>query len=116
LVSEKAKIFLFDDNVGVRGRIIMRNRQEAAEILALQALGWLVAHEELVNAFLGASGLTERDLPRAASRPDTLAAVLDFLLEDETRLLAFCADAGISPENPMAARALLPGGDVPHWT
>ena len=45
-----------------------------------------------------------------------MAAILDFLLEDEARLLAFCADTGIAPAAPMAARVHLPGGDVPHWT
>jgi Protein of unknown function (DUF3572) len=94
----------------------MQNRQETAEILALQGLGWLAGQEDLVNAFLGASGLSEQDLRMAAAQPETLAAVLDFLLEDETRLLAFCADCAIAPEKPLHARAFLPGGDVPHWT
>lgn len=91
-------------------------RQDTAEILALQALTWLVGQEALVHEFLGSSGLSGADLARAATRPEMLAAVLDFLLEDDSRLLAFCAEAGVAPANPMAARALLPGGDVPHWT
>lgn len=79
-------------------------------------MGWLVEQEDLVNAFLGASGLSPADLAQIAARPELMAAVLDFLLEDETRLLAFCADAGIAPTEPMSARLALPGGDVPHWT
>ena len=98
----------------------MGNRQqigrETAEILALQALAWLAAREELVNGFLTASGLSVSDLTQAAARPEMLAAVLDYLLEDESHLLAFCADQGLGPEAPMAARVFLPGGDVPHWT
>ncbi len=91
-------------------------RQETAEILALRALAWLAAQEDLVNGFLAATGLSVSDLTQAAARPEMLAAVLDYLLEDESCLLAFCADQGLDPEAPMAARVFLPGGDVPHWT
>jgi hypothetical protein len=89
--------------------------QETAEILALRALAWLAGQEDLVNGFLGATGLSASDLTDAATRPEMLAAVLD-LLGDETRLLAFCTDEGLRPEEPMASRVFLPGGDVPHWT
>jgi hypothetical protein len=111
-----AKIFLFDDNLGLRLGIKLKNRQETAEILALQALEWLAGQEDLVNSFLGGSGLSPSDLARIGGDPVLMAAVLDFVLEDEPRLLAFCADTGIAPTAPMAARAHLPGGDVPHWT
>jgi Protein of unknown function (DUF3572) len=111
-----AKIFLFDDNLGLKMGIRLQNRQETAEILALQALEWLAGKEDLVNAFLGGSGLSPADLARTGEDAVMMASILDFLLEDESRLLEFCADIGISPAAPLAARAYLPGGDVPHWT
>ncbi len=116
MVSESAKIFLFGDNLGLKVGIRLQNRQETAEILALRALEWLVAQEDLVNAFLGGSGLSPSDLARIGGEPVLMASILDFLLEDEARVLAFCADAGVAPTEPMAARLHLPGGDVPHWT
>jgi hypothetical protein len=96
--------------------ITLQNRQETAEILALQALEWVVGHEDLVNTFLGQSGFSPLDLARIGADPVLMAAVLDFILEDEARLLDFCSDKGLAPTAPMAARAHLPGGDVPHWT
>lgn len=100
----------------MKAGITLQNRQETAEILALQALEWVARQEEVVNAFLGGSGLSPSDLARVGEDPVLMASVLDFLLEDEARLLAFCADTGMAPTAPMAARVHLPGGDVPHWT
>ncbi len=111
-----AKIFLFGDNLGLKAGITLQNRQELAEILALRVLEWVAGQEDIINAFLGGSGLSPSDLARIAEDPVLMAAVLDFLLEDEARLLAFCADTGVAPTAPMSARAHLPGGDVPHWT
>lgn len=96
--------------------ISAENRQETAEIVALRALAWLAGHEEAVNGFLNQSGLAPSDLAQAAGRPEMLAAVLDYLLEDEALLLAFCGDTDVAPESPAQARMHLPGGDVPHWT
>ena len=84
--------------------------------MALQALGWLATQDEAFTSFLGASGLGPSDLRDRAADPETLGAVLDFLLSDEALLIAFCAEAGLPPETPMQARAALPGGEVPFWT
>ena len=45
-----------------------------------------------------------------------IGALLDFLLQDEKRLLAFCESIDLAPDKPARARALLPGGDIPHYT
>jgi len=90
--------------------------REQAETLGLEALTWIAGQPELAGAFLGASGGTSGDLRDRAGDPEFLGFVLDFLLADETALLAFCADAGMKPDRPMRARAALPGGDLPNWT
>lgn len=92
------------------------DRQEVAETLALRALGWLMADEGQRDAFMAATGTDPRDLGRLVREPEFLGAVLDFLLADEPRLLAFCEAEAVRPEDPMRARAALPGGDLPHWT
>jgi hypothetical protein len=89
---------------------------ETSEILALKALTWLSAQETLMDRFCALAGLAPSDLLVEAERSETLAAVLDFLLQDEQSLLVFCQDHDIAPELPMRARAYLPGGDLPHWT
>jgi hypothetical protein len=90
--------------------------QGQAEILALQALGWLVGHENLLPVFLGSTGMSESDLKSRAAEPEMLAAVLDFLLMDDAWIMGFCGVVGHPPEVALAARAALPGGADPHWT
>ena len=87
-----------------------------AEILALQALGWLAGQEDLLRVFLGSSGMSEGDLKASASAPETLAAVMDFILMDDAWVMGFAAEAGVPPEQVMQARGALPGGVDPHWT
>lgn len=87
-----------------------------AETLALQALGWMAGEDDLLQVFLGTAGLSSSDLAERAGDADLLAAVLDFLLLDDAWVTAFVAATNRAPEDPMRARAMLPGGDVPHWT
>lgn len=89
---------------------------QAAEVLAIQALGWIAADDELSGAFLGASGAAADELRERAADPEFLGFVLDFLLADEDALLAFCEATETPPDAPMRARAALPGGDLPNWT
>ncbi|MBK6468199.1 MAG: DUF3572 domain-containing protein [Rhodobacter sp.] len=94
----------------------MALRQDSAQTLALQALGWLAGQDERFHAFLAACGTGAAEVRARAADPEMLGSVLDFLLADEAALLQFCAEAGLPPETPMQARAALPGGDVPFWT
>lgn len=89
---------------------------DQAELLALQALGWIAGQEDLAGSFLGATGAGVDDLRERAGDPEFLGFVLDFLLSDEEALLAFCQASGVAPDRPMRARAALPGGDLPNWT
>jgi hypothetical protein len=91
-------------------------KREPAETLALRALAWLAADDDLLGRFLGASGAAPGDLSSGAADPLFLAAVLDFLLTDDSLVIAFCDAAGYPYPAPMEARGALPGGDLPHWT
>ncbi|MEM9011535.1 MAG: DUF3572 family protein [Pseudomonadota bacterium] len=91
-------------------------RRDAAEMLALDALAWLAEAEERIGPFLAETGLASDDIRRRAAEPEFLGFVLDHLLQDEARLLAFCAARDHAPEAPARARAALPGGADPHWT
>jgi hypothetical protein len=90
--------------------------QEAAEALALRALVWILGDDDRRAGFLAATGVDPGDLSRGARDPGFLGAVLDFLLSDEPRVIAFCTEEGLAFDAPMRARAALPGGEVPHWT
>ncbi|MFH5773538.1 DUF3572 domain-containing protein [Paracoccus sp. NGMCC 1.201697] len=66
---------------------------------------------ELVSALLAQSGTDVAGLRRMAGRPEFAQFVLDFLLEQDQRVLDFAADAGIQPQRVVMARAVLGGGD-----
>lgn len=90
--------------------------QAEAEALAIQVLGWLAGQEDRLTRFLAMSGASVGDLRAQAAEPAFLGAVLDFLLGEDAAVIACCEALGIAPEDPMRARASLPGGDLPHWT
>lgn len=92
------------------------NRQESAEITALQALGWLASRPDELSGFLNASGASPADLSRRATDPQFLAALVDFLLETDERVLACTRDLDLPPTALGEARQGLPGGRDPHWT
>lgn len=89
---------------------------EGAETIALKALAWILGADDQRDAFLAEGGLGPADLVRRADTPEVLLAVLDFLLAEDRRVLAFAAEAGIPAESLAAVRAALPGGAEMHWT
>ena len=94
----------------------MNMSQDSAETVALEALGWLAGHDELLPVFLGASGASQDDLRARATDPEFLGAVLDFVAMDDAWVTAFCDAQGLGYDVPMRARAALPGGSEMNWT
>ena len=92
------------------------SRQETAEIVALQALAWLAANDELLPIFLGSTGAGLGDLAGAAQSVEFLASVLDFLLMDDEWIIACCDALGLSYEALRNARVALPGAEQHDWT
>ncbi|MEO0668463.1 MAG: DUF3572 domain-containing protein [Pseudomonadota bacterium] len=90
--------------------------QESAEVVGLKALGWLIGQEDVLSVFMGASGAGADDLRNGAANPEFLGAVLDFILMDDTLVKALCDATQMSYDQPMMARAMLPGGEAVHWT
>ena len=84
-----------------------------AETVALQALAYLVSEEETLRGFLGQTGVSANDMRSRAENAEFLAGILDFLLEQDERLIAFCDRTSISPEQAQEARAALPGATLP---
>lgn len=90
--------------------------KDAAETLALQALGWLVNNDELMPVFLGATGASAEDLRAQAGHPAFLASILEFLTMDDAWVVAFCDAVGEDYMVPMMARQVLLGESARHWT
>lgn len=91
-------------------------QKEKAETVAIQALGWLAAEDELLGSFLGVSGADVNDLKQMAHDPEFLGSVLDFILMADEHVTGFCDAVGLAYEIPMQARQFLPGGEVINWT
>ena len=90
--------------------------RQTAEMLAIQALSFIAAEPERLNGFLGATGLTLDRLRESANEPDFLAGVLEHMLADENRLLAFADSAAVDPAAVARARSALGGNwerDIP---
>ncbi|KAA2316322.1 DUF3572 family protein [Pseudooceanicola sediminis] len=94
----------------------MTMSRDAAEKTALDCLTWLAGNDDLLPVFMGATGLSTDDLRDAATAPEFLGAVLDFVMMDDAWVIAFCDSRGLAYEVPMQARAALPGGEQVHWT
>ena len=74
------------------------------EMLALGALGWVLADEARAERLLALTGLTPEGLRARVQDRDFLAAVLLFLENHEPDLLA-CAEAlAVTPQQLVAAR------------
>lgn len=91
-------------------------QSEHAEVIALQALGWLASNDELCPIFLGASGGSVDDMRDRASDPDFLVSVLEFITMDDAWVVAFCDQVGLAYDQPLQARYALPGAAQVHWT
>ncbi len=82
---------------------------EAAQVIALKALGYLASDDVLLAQFLGTTGLAAGDLGAGATDSTFLAGILDYFLQNEALLLAFAASEGLAPETIVQARQCLPG-------
>jgi N6-adenosine-specific RNA methylase IME4 len=81
--------------------------QEAAEMLAIQALGFLAEDPDRLAGFASATGVEVHTMREASRQPDFLAGVLEHLLADENLLVAFADNAGIDPLGVARARQAL---------
>lgn len=82
------------------------------EILALQALGWVLQDEDRAQRLLALTGLDPRDLRSGLEDPAMLASLLGFLANHEPDLIACAESIGIRPEQlAQAAQKLNQTGD-----
>lgn len=73
------------------------------ETIALEALGFIAADEAELGRFLGLSGLSLDDLRATAGTPETLRAVMEYVMGHEPTAKAFAESQGYRPEQMAAA-------------
>ena len=84
--------------------------RDAAETLAIRAIGFLAEEPRRISRFLALTGMDMETLVQGAETAAVQVAVLDHLLGDESLLMVFAGHASIDPETVSASRALLDGG------
>ena len=90
----------------------VHNPREVAEIVAVQALGFIAGEPERLGLFLAESGIGPETLRTAATDPHFLASVLDFVMRDDATVKAFAAASQLHPTNIAAAHQAL---NDPQW-
>ena len=84
---------------------------KAPETIALEALAFVASDETEIGRFLGFSGLTPARLRAEAGSPDTLRAVLEYVLGHEKTARSFAGEYGYRPD--QLARAAHSLGALP---
>lgn len=80
---------------------------DAAETLAIRALGHIAGDSDLGPRFLDLTGLDAGSLRARVGDPALLAAALMFLEAHEPSLVATADALGLRPDELVSARALL---------
>lgn len=91
--------------------LAMPHNRDAAEQLAISALGFIAADPTLMPRFLAISGIDAAQIRLAAAEPGFLAGVLQFIMGHEPTLQAFCEATETAPEDVRVALRTLPFGD-----
>ncbi|WP_410217576.1 DUF3572 domain-containing protein [Paracoccus sp. (in: a-proteobacteria)] len=89
---------------------------ERAQELAQDILLALAEQPEELVRFMETAGLQVSDLRELSNRPEIAVFLLDFLVEDDERLLAFAQALNLRPQDVMAARTALSGPGSFGWT
>ena len=80
---------------------------EAAEVLAVQALGFIAEDTERLGRFLALTGIGPADIRHAAHDRAFLLGILDYVTGDQDLLVAFAGHAGVDPATIVIAQQAL---------
>jgi hypothetical protein len=89
--------------------MVVTANTEQAETLALRALNYLAEDEERLGRFMVATGLAPEDLRARIADPAFLSGVLDYMLSDDSLVVAFAEHCTLDPAAVMTARRRFPG-------
>lgn len=89
--------------------MLLKPERADPEMMAIRVLRFLAADPARLARFLDITGLQPQTLRKAAATPGFHASVLAYLVQDESLLLAFSAEAGLAPEQVIEAERRLAG-------
>ncbi len=82
---------------------------DRAELIAILALEFIGGEAGRWEAFSRQTGLQADDVRRMAGEPEFLAAILAWLLKDDSLVQVFCGHNSLEPTLPARAHAVLSG-------
>jgi Protein of unknown function (DUF3572) len=91
-------------------------RRDRADRIGQQAVEWLLARPERLMAMVASSGVAPGALQGLVDDPGFPGFALDFVLGSDADVLDFAASAGLRPEEPAMARAVLAGPLAGDWS
>ena len=89
--------------------------RDTAQIIALEAIGWLATDDDLMALFLMSTGCTAETLKSRVNDPEFLISVLDFILMDDKWVIKFCKAVPRDPSMLRGVRTALYDDDEIHW-
>ncbi len=75
----------------------------------MDVLTWLADEPDMMGRFLALTGMTADTLRRSAREPGFHLALLDFLMDHEPTLIAYCEATHTAPEDIVRAHRALSG-------
>lgn len=83
--------------------------RDIAERLAINALHFLTSDGERLGRFMSISGLDPETMRTASADDSFLAAILEYLMGDESLLLVFASEIAAPPDDVATAWRTLTG-------
>lgn len=77
--------------------------------IAIAILGWLASEPDILSRFLGLSGIQPNDMRSLMADKGFQAGLIDFVMNHEPDLMAFCAASEKTPEDVTHAWHQLSG-------
>ena len=90
--------------------------KEIAETRALEVLTWVLSDDDLIQAFMGATGASQNDLRSNTLSHEFLISILDFVLMDDRWVISCGKFLNIDPSQIQLIRMSLDGGQEVNWT
>lgn len=89
---------------------------DSLEDFTVFALQFLKNDENTLSSFITQTGFGTDDIIKQVRSAYFQEALLDFLLEDDQRIIAFCTSLHVDPNSLLRLHATLPSNTTPHWT
>jgi hypothetical protein len=86
-----------------------RSSSDFAQTIALRALAQVLSDDDQLQAFMAFTGSDGAEMAADAKNPAFLGAVLDFILQEDQRVIDLATACDMTPQEIAPLRMALPG-------